>query len=392
MNKPRLALGGLVLVLIGAAFGGGWYLGDRQGRATGFSAGVRYGEVQASKKAPIPVRNQNHSTASLLETGALKKLPLAADEAEGLSSLLNQAISPCKEGVRRGVSLASSLLDPELGCAAVTAQVQLALAVMRTYGGGAGASDEVRAAAVEEGVAVLRVERRVPIPRETYKTPRGNPGAVVTLTVFSDYQCPYCVQGEKLVQDFLTEYGDQVRVVPRHLPLTRIHPAAWPAAVATEAAAVQGKFWEMHDALFALGPKGLAKIVDRDDPIPAEGSVPFEAQADEIGLDVGQFREDLRSLEIQERVQDDMDLARELGVGGTPAFFFDGREVSGRRSPKLFGKLLAKAEAEADWRFSWGLEPPPRGADVPEGVMGSGAEGEAGDIGGVGAAPASPTP
>jgi len=375
-----------VLVLLGAAFGGGWYLGDRQGRATGFSAGVRYGEVQASKKAPIPVRNNRHSAASLADTAAVGALPLIGDESEGLATLLNQALSPCKEGTRRGVSLATSLLDPELGCAAAAAQAKLALAVMRTYGGGAGASEQARAAAIEEGVAVLRVERRVPMPRETYKTPRGNPDAVVTLTVFSDYQCPYCVRGEKLVQEFLDEYGDQVRVVPRHLPLTRIHPAAWPAAVATEAAAEQGKFWEMHDALFALGPKGLAKVVDRDDPIPAEGAVPFESQAQALGLDVGQFREDLRSLEIQERVQDDMDLARELGVGGTPAFFFDGREVSGRRSPKLLGKLLAKAEAEADWRFSWGLEPPPKGVEVPEGMEAPGEET------GSGAQDPSPTP
>ena len=190
---------------------------------------------------------------------------------------------------------------------------------------------------------------------------RGNPDAAVTLTVFSDFQCPFCARGEALVETFLEEHGDRVRVVPRHLPLTRIHPAAWPAAVATEAAAEQGKYWEMHDALFDVGPKSLGKLIDSDDPMPADGPAPFEEQAREIGLDLAKYRADVQSLDVQQRVQDDMDLARAIGVGGTPAFFFNGREVTERRSAALFTKLLEKAEAEADWRFSWGLEAPPPG-------------------------------
>ena len=361
-------MGGLAVVLLGAAFGGGWYLGDRSGRGAGFSAGVRYGEVQASKRAPIPVRNREHAAPALAATPAFSALPLQGSEVTTLAALANRAISPCVGGGKRGVSLATSLIEPGEGCPGAAPQVRLGLAVLRTYGGGDGASAEAIAEAVEEGVAVLRIERRQPVPTETDRV-RGNPEASVTVTVFSDYQCPYCVRGEGMLADFLDEYGDQVRVVPRHLPLTRIHPAAFPAAVATEAAAEQGKFWEMHDALFSVGPKGLAKIVDSDDPLPADGPMPFEAQAKDLGLDVARFAADMRSIDVQQRVQDDMDLARTLGVGGTPAFFFNGREATGRRTPDLFGKLLSKAQAEADWRFSWGLEPPPKGTEVPPGVV-----------------------
>lgn len=373
MTGRRVAVVLTALLLLGAAFGAGWYFGGRAGRMDGFNAGIRYGEVQASKKAPVPVRNRNHPTSELLATEAFAGLPLQGDEGDALAALVNRSISPCPKEGQRGVSLATSLLDD--ACPAVTSQVRLALAVLRTYGGGDGASPEARAEAIEEGVAVLRVERRLPVPPDAPRPPRGNPDAAVTLTVFSDFQCPYCFRGEKVVEELLKEHGDRVRVVARHLPLTRIHPAAWPAAVAADAAGEQGKYWEMHEALFAVGTRKLGDGIDTDDPFPAEGAVAFEDLAATIGLDVERFRADARSVELQKRVQDDMDLARSLGVGGTPAFFFDGREVTERRSPELFAMLLDKAEAEADWRFSWGLEPPPPGATAPNGVGEPGAEG-----------------
>ena len=352
----------ITLVVGGAAFGGGYWLGRDQGRAQGFDTGVRYGEVQAAKKGPLPVRNRKHPLSALQGSDSWKALPVTDAEASGLAAIANAAISPCRSGTKRGVSLATSLLEPEESCPIVGAQLRLGLAALRTFSVQMSPEE-----AIEEAVAVLRVERRRPVPETGDRPVRGNPDAAVTLTVFSDFQCPYCVRGEKLVGDYLAENPD-VRVVMRHLPLTRIHPAAWPAAVAAEAAAEQGRFWEMHDALFAVGPKKLGKGIDNDDPIPATGAVPFEALAEELGLDLERFRSDMRSLDVQERVQADMDLASDMGVGGTPAFFFDGREVRERRSPQVFAQLRAKAAAEADWRFSWGLEPPPRGATAPEGL------------------------
>lgn len=352
----------IAAVIGGSAFGGGWYFGQRQGRTEGFDTGVRYGEVQAAKKGPLPVRDRAHPLAELAATDAWTALPLTEGETEPLARIANRSMSPCRAAAQRGFSLATSLLEDEYACAATRAQLPLGLAILRTYTPQVGVDE-----AVEEAIAALRVERRKPVPTTSDKPVRGDAEAAVTLTVFSDFQCPYCARGEKLIQDYLAS-GDSVRVIMRHLPLTRIHPAAFPAAVATEAAHNQGRFWDMHDALFEVGPKALGKGVDGDDPIPAEGPVPFEALAGKLGLDVDQFRKDMRSLDVQERVQADMDLAEALGVRGTPAFFFDGREVKERRSPAVFAKLRAKAQAEADWRFSWGLEPPPPGSTAPEGL------------------------
>ncbi len=361
-SKARIVVVVLVLVLIGAGFGAGWYFGQQQGRQDGFDTGVRYGEVQAAKKGPLPVRDRAHPVADLAKTDAWLSLPLVEAEVGSMGQIANRAISPCPGASKRGFSLATSLLDEEYGCSGLAEQLRLGLAVLRTYTSQVGAAE-----AVEEAIAVLRVERRKPVPTVSDKPVRGDADAPVTLTVFSDFQCPYCVRGEKLIQKYLAS-DSQIRVIMRHLPLTRIHPAAWPAAVAAESAGKQGKFWEMHDALFAIGPKTLGKGIDGDDPIPLEGPVPFEEQAQQLGLDLDRFRADMRSLEVQELVQADMDLAESLGVRGTPAFFFDGREVSGRRTPAAFAKLRRKAEAEADWRYSWGLEPPPPGAVAPEGL------------------------
>ncbi len=352
----------LVLVLVGGAFAGGWYLGRFQGRQSGFDTGVRYGEVQAAKQGPLPVRDRAHPLAALAATDAWKSLPLTGAEGEAMGLVANRSLSSCPGAAKRGFSLATSLLEEPYTCAGLAEQLALGLAVLRTYTPRGGVDE-----AVAEAIAVLRVERRKPVPRTSDKPVRGNPDAAVTLTVFSDFQCPYCLRGEKLVQAYL-EADHDVRVIMRHLPLTRIHPAAWPAAVAAEAAGRQGRFWEMHDALFALGPKTLAKGIDADDPIPLQGAVPFEALAKDLGLDLERFAQDMRSLQVQEGVQADMDLAEALGVRGTPAFFFDGREASGARSPEAFVKLRIKAEAEADWRYSWGLEPPPPGAVVPSGL------------------------
>ena len=100
------------------------------------------------------------------------------------------------------------------------------------------------------------------------------------------------------------------------------------------------------------------------------------AQAGARGWSYEEVLPYFRKAERQQRVQDDMDLARAIGVGGTPAFFFNGREVTERRSAALFTKLLEKAEAEADWRFSWGLEAPPPGAKAPETIEEPPGEGE----------------
>ena len=107
---------------------------------------------------------------------------------------------------------------------------------------------------------------------------RGSSRAPVTLVAFSDFQCPFCARAEPTLAELLKTYGDKLRVVWKHQPLSG-HPQAMPAALAAEAARQQGKFWEMHDRLFShqaeLSPQA------------------YERWAAELGLDVARFKERL---------------------------------------------------------------------------------------------------
>ncbi|MEO6576327.1 MAG: thioredoxin domain-containing protein, partial [Polyangiaceae bacterium] len=88
----------------------------------------------------------------------------------------------------------------------------------------------------------------------------GDPGALVTLVEYGDYECPFCDRAHSVVQTVLPRLGSQVRYVLRHFPLTQLHPRALPAALAAEAAAAQGKFWSMHATLF----ENQAALEDED--------------------------------------------------------------------------------------------------------------------------------
>jgi protein-disulfide isomerase len=144
---------------------------------------------------------------------------------------------------------------------------------------------------------------------------RGPDDAPVTLLEYGDFECPYCGQAERAIRELLASHGDDVRYVWRHLPLNDVHPSAQLASEAAEAAAAQGKFWEMYDILLAhqgeLTPRDLARY------------------AAQLGLDVDRFRDDLRRREYASRVSEDVASADESGVSGTPTFFINGRRHYG---------------------------------------------------------------
>jgi protein-disulfide isomerase len=144
---------------------------------------------------------------------------------------------------------------------------------------------------------------------------RGPDDAPVTLVEYGDFECPYCGQAEGVIRELLASYGDDVRYVWRHLPLNDVHPHAQIAAEASEAAAAQGKFWDMYDMLLsrqeALTPRDVA------------------GYASELGLDSERFREELRRREYAARVSEDVASADESGVSGTPTFFINGRRHYG---------------------------------------------------------------
>ena len=139
---------------------------------------------------------------------------------------------------------------------------------------------------------------------------RGDDDAPVTLVEYGDFECPFCGRAEPVLRQLLNEFGNDLRFVFRHLPLSDVHPRAQLAAEASEAADDQGAFWEMHDLLFdhqdALEPKNLVEY------------------ARELGLDVDRFTEQLRRHEYAGRIASDVDDADLSGVSGTPTFFVNG--------------------------------------------------------------------
>jgi Na+/H+ antiporter NhaA len=157
---------------------------------------------------------------------------------------------------------------------------------------------------------------------------RGPLQAPITLVEYGDLECPYCNQAEPVVRRLLRDYGD-MRYVWRHLPLDDVHPHARMAAEATEAAGAQGAFWEMHDLLF-----------EHQDALRKADLLRY---ADELGLDVDRFKEDLTSRAFASRVESDVDSADLSGVSGTPTFF-----VNGRRHHGAFDLRSLKAAVKAE--------------------------------------------
>jgi Na+/H+ antiporter NhaA len=144
---------------------------------------------------------------------------------------------------------------------------------------------------------------------------RGDDDAPVTLVEYGDFECPNCGQAEPVVRELLNDFGHDLRYVFRHLPLSDVHPHAQLAAEAAEAADDQGAFWEMHDLLF-----------DRQDALEPMHLIGY---AQELGLDVQRFTEQLRRHEHAGRIASDVDDADLSGVSGTPTFFVNGMRHQG---------------------------------------------------------------
>ncbi|HEV7831481.1 MAG TPA: Na+/H+ antiporter NhaA [Pseudonocardiaceae bacterium] len=161
---------------------------------------------------------------------------------------------------------------------------------------------------------------------------RGPAEALVTLVEYGDLECPYCGQAEPVVRELLADFGD-LRYVWRHLPLTDVHPRAELAAEAAEAAASQGDFWRMHDLL--LEHQQNLRPVD------------LNRYAADLGLDVEQFRYDLRKHTHVPRIDEDVESASLSGVSGTPSFFINGRRHYGAYDITTLSAAVKTAKARA---------------------------------------------
>ena len=169
----------------------------------------------------------------------------------------------------------------------------------------------------------------VDVERDHIRGPEDTP---VTLVEYGDFECPYCGQAEPVVRALLADFGD-VRYVWRHLPLNDVHPHAQLAAEASEAAAAQGKFWEMYDLLLA-----------HQDALTVRDLLSY---AGELGLDLDRFREALRKQKYAPRVAEDVDSADISNVSGTPTFFINGRRHYGAYDIATLSAEVRAARARA---------------------------------------------
>lgn len=146
----------------------------------------------------------------------------------------------------------------------------------------------------------------------------GSPAATVTVEEFADFQCPTCAVKHPMAKEIISAYGNRIKFIFRNFPLTQIHPKAYDAATAAEAAGLQGKFWDMQNQLFVNQQTWVTAPDHRN---------LFEEYAEKIGLDVQKFKDDMAGLNAKTRVDADLQRARALKIPSTPTFLINGYSV-----------------------------------------------------------------
>jgi protein-disulfide isomerase len=168
---------------------------------------------------------------------------------------------------------------------------------------------------------VLRVE--VAVDGAPFKGPAK---ATVTIVEFSDFHCPFCRRVIPTLAQLESKYGEKIKLVFRDFPIENLHPGATKAHEAARCANEQGKFWTYHDKLFAAPPKSSPEI--------------FKALAKEVGLDVASFENCFDGGKYQTDIKKDIEEGNRVGVTGTPAFFINGRLVSGAQPLEAFSRII----------------------------------------------------
>jgi protein-disulfide isomerase len=176
--------------------------------------------------------------------------------------------------------------------------------------------------------AAARVE--VSVAGAPFRGPANSP---VTIVEFSDFECPFCKRAHPTLMQLLEKYAGKVKLVYRDFPLESIHPQARRAAEAARCANDQGKFWDYYDTLFTESPKLAPDDLKR-----------YAAQA---GIDVKKFDDCLSAGAHKTALQKDIDEGTRLGVTGTPAFFINGRPLTGAQPLEAFARIIDDELARA---------------------------------------------
>lgn len=187
----------------------------------------------------------------------------------------------------------------------------------------------------------LREEARIaillqpPTVRVAYDATRaeGSADAAVTIVEFADFQCPFCGKVEPTLRDVLAKYKGKVKLAYRDFPLSQIHAHAEVAAEASRCALAQGKFWPMHDAMFADQTK-----LDEPDLVKTAAG---------LGMDRNAFASCLKSGKYKDAVAEDIEAGSQAGVNGTPSFFINGEFLSGAQSESDFAAIIDRELASA---------------------------------------------
>ena len=161
----------------------------------------------------------------------------------------------------------------------------------------------------------------------------------VKLVEFADYECPYCEGVAPIIKQVQDEFKDRVVFQFSNFPLTSVHVNAFSAARATEAASLQGKFWEMHDALYD-------SINWKIWTVASDPTVQYNAYATQLGLNLAQFKADFVSSKVNDSINADMSAATKLNVQGTPTYFLNGAETKINPTLADFEKVLNAALAK----------------------------------------------
>jgi protein-disulfide isomerase len=266
---------------------------------------VRGPKINLGEQAQAPSKGASAETKpAIQEAPGVDVSKLSATQRTMFFQLLNTEPSACG----KPHSLATSLKED----ATCRDSMIVAQFMVDRLAGGATPGD-----VKEEVVGVMDVLRVREIPVEG-RPVFGNARAPVTVVVFADFECPHCRAEAPVLRQAVQQFRGQARLIYKHFPLN-MHPRAKRAAVATEAALAQGKFWEMHDQVFA-----------HQDALEDEDLMRY---AKEIGLDMAAFEAHYEASTGLAVVEADRKHGDALGFSGTPAVFINGREYT----PALFG-------------------------------------------------------
>lgn len=162
--------------------------------------------------------------------------------------------------------------------------------------------------------------------------------AGVKLVEYGDYECPYCEEYASVVKQVVSDEFSNITFQFINYPLTNIHPNAFPAARAAQAAGLMGQFWQMHDALY--DPTNWQQWSTSTNPVPY-----FQTYAKQLGLNVNTFINKYNSNQVNNMIEADITLGNNINLQGTPTFYLDGKQIQVNPQVSAFEKIINAAIA-----------------------------------------------